>query len=217
MSYYIEKQFECAVAHRVYNQELCQTMYGGGRSNPCRSIHGHSAVFMIGIESDTLVNDMVIDFNNLKIIKSALDQHYDHRFTLCRDDPLFEFLVKGAYESLVSKGIADGVVGEFIPFNLDEIVELDGGDGFRVYTVHIDDSLRGIDSPLIELLDSFTITDFSTTSENLAHWMFNVVSNRFNYVRETTNDLYLRNILDNCQVAKVSYKESAKSIAVYSE
>ena len=168
-------------------------------------------------ESDTLVNDLVLDFNNLKVIKRALDQHYDHRFTICKDDPLFEYLVTNAYETVAADAVAKGFVDQLIPISLDSIETLDGGEGYRTYTVHIDDALRNTNNPLIELLDSFTVTDFTTSSENLAHWMFNVVKNSFEKIKNTTNDEYLKSILENCRVAKVSYKESPKSIAVYSE
>lgn len=37
MSYYIEKQFEAAVAHRIWGQQLCDTLTGGmSRKAPCR-------------------------------------------------------------------------------------------------------------------------------------------------------------------------------------
>ena len=82
--------------------------------------------------------------------------------------------------------------------------------------MNIPEELRQLDNPLIELLDSFTITEFTTSSENLAHWMYNVVTNRLKHVYETTTDSYLKDVLSGVKVAKVSYKESPKSIAVYS-
>ena len=62
MSYVIEKQFEAHVAHRVHNQCLFDCLRGGeNRPNPCKSWHGHSANFIVRLESDRLVNEMVLD------------------------------------------------------------------------------------------------------------------------------------------------------------
>ena len=215
MSYYIEKQFEAAVAHRIHNQRLCSDLYKGSRSNPCKCYHGHTSTFLIGLSSESLVDDMTCDFNNLNIVKRALDEHYDHRFTLCINDPLFKFLVLEAYDQLIADGIEKGVITEFVPIRYNVIEDLDGGDQYRTWTVVIPDEIRQLDNPLIELLDSFTITEFTTSSENLAHWMYNVVTNRLKHVYETTTDSYLKDVLSGVKVAKVSYKESPKSIAVY--
>lgn len=216
MSYYIEKQFDAAVAHRIHNQSLCQVMTGEMRKNPCKCYHGHTSTFLIGLSSDKLVNDLVLDFNMLKFVKRALDEHYDHRFTLCIDDPLFKFLVLEAYDQLIAHAVENGVLSEFAPIEYKLIEDLDGGEHYQTWTVVIPDEVRQLDNPLIELLDSFTITEFTTSSENLAHWMYNVVTNRLKHVYETTTDSYLKDVLSGVKVAKVSYKESPKSIAVYS-
>lgn len=181
------------------------------------SLHGHSSIFLIGLESETLVNEMVLDFNMINFVKKALDQHYDHRATLAKDDPLYQFLVVEAYNQLAAYAVENGFANEFIPLSLNNIDVLDGGEGYRAYTINIPVEYRNSNSYLLELLDSFTITDFSTSSENLAHWMFNVVSNRLDKVRNETRDQFLKDVLKGVKVAKVSYKESPKSIAVYSE
>lgn len=218
MSYYIEKQFEGHVAHRIDSQKLCSALTGGmTRTAPCRAIHGHSASFFIGLESDRLVNEMVIDFNMLKWVDAALKEHYDHRFTLAISDPLYKFLVEEAYNQLGAYAVENGFAKQFIPLTLNKIDGLDGGEGYQTYTVNIPDEYRASDCYLIELLDSFTITEFKTSSENLAHWMYNVVNKHFNKIYEETTDQYLKDILSGIRVAKVSYKESAKSLAVYSE
>ena len=215
MSYYIEKQFDAAVAHRVHNQSLCQVMTGEMRKNPCKCYHGHTATFLIGLTSDKLVNDLVLDFNMLKFVKRALDEHYDHRFTLCIDDPLFKFLVLEAYDQLIAHAVENGILSEFVPIEYKLIEDLDGGERYQTWTIVIPDEVRQLDDPLIELLDSFTIMEFTTSSENLAHWMYNVVVNRLNRVYETTTDQYLKKVLAGVKVDHVSYKESPKSIAIY--
>lgn len=213
MSYVIEKQFEAHVAHRVHNQCLYDCLRGGEkRPEPCKSWHGHTANFIVRLESNRLVNEMVLDFNLLNFFKAALNEHYDHRWTICRDDPLFDFLVDHAYQCL--DGCEDV---ECAPVKI--IDDLDGGEGYRAYTVDISDEIRNhhgnVGEPLIELLDSFTIVDFTTTSENLAHWAYNVIDRYLARVCETTKDEGLREILKNVKVHSVSYKESPKSMATY--
>ena len=82
------------------------------------SLHGHSSIFLIGLESETLVNEMVLDFNMIKFVKNALDQHYDHRATLAKDDPLYQFLVVEAYNQLAAYAVENGFANEFIPLSL---------------------------------------------------------------------------------------------------
>ena len=222
MGYYIEKSFEAAVAHRVYNQYLNVDLRDNNlRPCPCKNIHGHTATFLVGLSSKELINDMVLDFNMIGFVKKALDMYYDHRFTICRDDPLSEYLVTKSYDIVKQEAIDAGLIKQSeanqYDIKLDVINELDGGDHYRCYRVFVPAVLRKTYNPLVELLDSFTITDFSTTSENLAHWMYNVVVNRLNTVRKTTNDTVLKKILKDVTVKRVSYKESPKSIAVYAE
>lgn len=212
MSYVIEKQFEAHVAHRVHNQCLFNCLRGGEtRKDPCRNIHGHTANFIVRLESDRLVNDMVLDFNLINFVKKELNEHYDHRFTICKDDPLYDYLVDRAYRSL--KGCEFNTKGA----PLKKIDLLDGGEGYCTYTVDISDEVRKANhlNPLIELLDSFTVTEFTTTSENLAHWMYNVVDRHLKNVCNTTEDIRLHNILEHVKVDHVSYKESPKSMATY--
>lgn len=158
---------------------------------------------------------MVIDFNMIGFVKRALDEHYDHRFTLWLDDPLFKFLVLEAYDQLIAHAVEKGVLSEFVPIEYKLIEDLDGGEHYQTWTIVVPDEVRQLDDPLIELLDCFTITEFETSSENLAHWMYNVVVNRLNRVYETTTDQYLKKVLAGVKVDHVSYKESPKSIAIY--
>lgn len=222
MSYYIEKSFEAAVAHRVYNQYLNNDLRDNNlRPCPCKNIHGHTATFLVGLSSKELVNDMVLDFNMIGFVKKALDLYYDHRFTICKDDPLTEYLVTKSYNVVKQEAIDAGLIKrdeiDHYDIKLDVVEDLDGGEHYRCYRVFVPAALRKTYNPLVELLDSFTIMDFSTTSENLAHWMYNVVTKRLNDVCNTTNDSVLKEILKHVKVEKVSYKESPKSIAVYTE
>lgn len=82
-----------------------------------------------------------------------------------------------------------------IPLKLNTIEELDGGEQFRCYTVNIPENYRKTNHHLVQWLDSFTITNFTTTSENLAHWMYNVVVKHLNEFADTTTDPEIKHIL----------------------
>jgi 6-pyruvoyltetrahydropterin/6-carboxytetrahydropterin synthase len=222
LSYYIEKQFEAACAHRISTQYLCEALRDDDfRPAPCKNIHGHNVTFLIGISSENLENEMVLDFNHLKFVKSALNGYYDHKFILWKDDPLYEFLVRHAWDMLLKEALEkiepESSKDPDITYEpeMSVIDLLDGGEGYRAYHLEIPDWAYCVQSPLFDLLHGITVVDFETSSENLAHWMYNVVNNRLNKVKAETKDEKIRKILDNVKVAQVSYKESPKSIATY--
>lgn len=66
--YKIEKRFSFPMGHRLSKHQ--------GR---CFSMHGHNFHVLIGVKAEMLnVNDMVIDFSDLKaLVKEYLDEH-DH-------------------------------------------------------------------------------------------------------------------------------------------
>jgi 6-pyruvoyltetrahydropterin/6-carboxytetrahydropterin synthase len=66
--YYIEKEFKISGGHRLSKHK--------GR---CFSIHGHNYDIVVGVRSPTLdVNDMVIDFSNLKKYVEEIVDPLDH-------------------------------------------------------------------------------------------------------------------------------------------
>lgn len=84
----ITKSFNLVYGHRLWNQQVppCQ----------CRHLHGHSGRVVISIGcSGSLVNGMILDFNQLKRFKACLDL-LDHKMILDRNDPLATFLLKQA-------------------------------------------------------------------------------------------------------------------------
>ncbi|MGC0372245.1 MAG: hypothetical protein DGJ47_000954 [Rickettsiaceae bacterium] len=59
-----------------------------GHQNKCQYLHGHRYVLEITATSNEL-NDlgMVVDFGELKeIMKTWIDQNFDHNIILCKDD-----------------------------------------------------------------------------------------------------------------------------------
>ncbi|MDA9793180.1 6-carboxytetrahydropterin synthase [Bacteriovoracaceae bacterium] len=54
----------------------------------CRFVHGYSREFYFEFESSELTQEMwVMDFGGLKIVKSWLEENFDHTFLASEDDP----------------------------------------------------------------------------------------------------------------------------------
>ncbi len=75
----VTKKFKAEIAHRLVS----------AYSSKCQSIHGHSYIFEITLESEHLNPDgMVLDFGELKDIINHLFESWDHSFIFSSQDPL---------------------------------------------------------------------------------------------------------------------------------
>lgn len=184
--YTIQKEFSADLAHRVHTQKLdCHFTENNSKRLKCRGLHGHTVSILIKLRADELVNNMVLDYNEIGWFKKLIDDLLDHKTLLCYNDPIFQkvFLPLG-------KGLYD--------------VDDYSTQEFKVQKFKLDD----IDDPdITELLNSITILNFPSTSENLAHWLQEVVE----------NSVELFNVRNNTNVkcTSVAYKETPKSEAVY--
>lgn len=221
MTYLIEKTFDgLNVAHRISNQYLCDDMRENTnlRARPCENYHGHGASFTVRLRSEKLINDMVLDFNNIKFLKKALNEHYDHRTTIWINDPLYDHLVIDTWNKIVT------FAGEDVcDVPLKTADDLYGDEQHYAWIINIPENIRNnpnVPDYLLELLDAFTVLSFNTSSENLACWIFLVVKNRLRQFRElavNNNDSLMIEILDNCEVDSVSYSETPNSMCTYRE
>lgn len=75
----ITKQFKAEIAHRLVSSY----------SKKCQSIHGHSYLFELVLESEHLNSDgMVMDFGEVKEKLNHLFDSWDHSFMFYNKDPL---------------------------------------------------------------------------------------------------------------------------------
>ena len=83
MTYSVTKKISFCYGHRLMNYE-----------GKCKHLHGHDAIAEITLSTDTLDNrGMVIDFGDIKReIKAWIDQHFDHKMLLHKDDPIVPIL-----------------------------------------------------------------------------------------------------------------------------
>jgi len=85
VKYRVSKNFRFEAAHRLLNN------YEG----KCTNNHGHSWTVKLFIDSATLDNkDMVIDFNEMKLLGKWIDDNLDHATLLWKNDPLANILIE---------------------------------------------------------------------------------------------------------------------------
>jgi len=182
MQYEIAKEFTVDCAHRVYNQKL------DDMEEKCKYIHGHTYTIKIFLTSETLDNDMVLDFNRLNAIKSFLDKFLDHRLLVSvHDSDLLETL--NMLLRTLGSCKAEGMSKTMTLISLNAYVLIRCLDEQHVLKLHHDNVL----------INSVTIVPCNTTSESLAQWLHNVC----------------QKLLPNVTVSRVVVKETPKSQACY--
>lgn len=184
--YTIQKEFSADLAHRVHTQKLdCKFTEGNSKRLKCRGLHGHTVSMLIKLQADELVNEMVLDYNEIGWFKKLIDDILDHKTLLCSDDPIF----KKVFAPLAKETY---VLPEY------------STEKFLVQKFKLDD----VEDPdILELVNSITILNFPSTSENLAHWLHDVV-------QKNIDDFNIRN-QTNVKCCEVAYMETPKSKAVY--
>lgn len=163
MGYEISKDFFCDYGHRVWTQELKEHLCAGGvTSCKCKHLHGHTGKITVEVTSDELKRGFVTDFKHLGFIKDFVDEYFDHRFIIDRNDPLFGVMTNG-FKATHNLAYADSVM-RFVRKVAKEDEDL---------TVQFD-----LTAEQIEYIESFTVVNFVPTSENLAKFMFEYASNK---------------------------------------
>ena len=186
----VEKTFEFDLAHRIHNQNLDSSFTE--TSKPvlkCRRLHGHTAQLKIKLGADKLVDDMVIDYNEMGFVKRMVDDVLDHRTLLSSEDPLYEKVVKNIFKQYTNLICGISLFNDF---------------KWHVRTI---DTSSIEDQDIKEFLSAFVIVPFTTSSENIANWIAEVVKEHV--------DLYNTRNNTNVKLVSVSYKETPKSEAVY--
>ena len=85
MKYVVTKEFRFEAAHRLLRN------YTG----KCTNNHGHSWLVTLHLEgSDLDEKDMLIDFQELKILKTWIDDNLDHSSILWENDPMCAYVIE---------------------------------------------------------------------------------------------------------------------------
>lgn len=94
MKYIITKEFRFEAAHRLLKN------YSG----KCTNNHGHSWMVKLHLEGSNLdEKDMLIDFQELKALKTWVDDKLDHATLLWEDDPMREYIQSSGQRMFLTK------------------------------------------------------------------------------------------------------------------
>ena len=148
-------------SHRVWLQELDEELSCGSQCK-CRFHHGHRGKVVAHLEASELAsnNEMVIDFNDLKIMTRWIDSVLDHKCILDFHDPLF---ADTYYHFLDDSGNVNMDIFEKFPEGYSKVKP-------SVYS--------GMQSHFQEKYESYVMVNFAPTSENLSRWMYEVMSSK---------------------------------------
>lgn len=94
MKYVVTKEFRFEAAHRLLRN------YTG----KCTNNHGHSWRVTLHLEGETLdEKDMLIDFQELKLLKTWIDDKLDHSTLLWEQDPMQQYLKESGQRLFLTK------------------------------------------------------------------------------------------------------------------
>lgn len=94
MKYIITKEFRFEAAHRLLKN------YSG----KCTNNHGHSWTVKLHLEGSNLdEKDMLIDFQELKALKTWVDDKLDHATLLWENDPMREYIQSSGQRLFITK------------------------------------------------------------------------------------------------------------------
>lgn len=181
--YIIDKSFEFDYGHRVWTQKL-NTEFSLDCVCACRHLHGHRGKITIFLASNILNEQgMVTDFKHLNWFKKFLDDNFDHKMILDKNDP----------------GLHN-IMPDF--FDKKEHLEKDIWFCFKLNNKFFEHHY--FDEGGKEIYEGMVFVDFVPTSENLAKYIFDIVSIKM----ATLSSL-------NIKVSKVEFYETPKSRSVY--
>lgn len=140
--YTINKSFDFCYGHRIWNQKL-----PAPQVCKCRRLHEHESCVEVNLQSQKLMDGMVLDFNHLKPVKEFIDEVIDHKFFMDIDDPLLKQWLNMCHLSF-------------------EDLDYQESDTWWVCSSEITQP-----KSVAEWLHSLVIVDFVPTSENLSRWL----------------------------------------------
>jgi 6-pyruvoyltetrahydropterin/6-carboxytetrahydropterin synthase len=129
MKYIITKEFRFEAAHRLLKN------YSG----KCTNNHGHSWMVKLHLEGSNLdEKDMLIDFQELKALKTWVDDKLDHATLLWENDPMREYIqISGQRMFLTKKNPTSEHIAEVI---LNESVRLFENSRIKVACVEVNET-----------------------------------------------------------------------------
>lgn len=158
MGHTINKQFDFCYGHRVWSQKLIEG-YVEDMCLKCRHLHGHQGKILVHLEPienpNALVDGMVTDFKHLGWFKKWLDDTFDHKFIMDRNDPLFNHEIPH-FQTGKARIIWENGIGLIDMSNLPE----------------------DLDPAIIEKYEGMVFVNFVPTSENLSKFFCEIINTK---------------------------------------
>ena len=149
--------------HNVWVQSLDELLSCGSKPK-CLHRHGHRGKVIAYLEADELSSaseNMVIDFNDMKIMTKFIDNVLDHKYLIDILDPANH----DTFHHFWNK--------ENNTFHEDVLELCDEGHWIIKEKLYIN-----MDQPMIDKYSSYVILPFVPTSENLSKWMYDVMTDK---------------------------------------
>jgi 6-pyruvoyltetrahydropterin/6-carboxytetrahydropterin synthase len=94
IKYILSKEFKFDAAHRIINN------YTG----KCSDFHGHCWVVVVYIEGYELdERNMLMDFNEIKVLREWINENLDHTSILWEKDPMLSYLKENSQKVFSTK------------------------------------------------------------------------------------------------------------------
>lgn len=165
--------------HNVWKQSLDEELSCSSQCK-CKWRHGHRGKVVAYVTNDDLAEtEMIIDFNDLKIMTKFIDTYLDHKYLIDIHDPQ----------------MAD-TFNAFDMYNDSWLNQHE--EGF--WTVK-DEELKDMEEWERIKYESYVILDFVPTSENLAKWIYDIMTQKMKK--------------SGVKIHKIEWYETPKSRATY--
>lgn len=174
--------------HSVWTQSLDEELSCNSQCK-CKWRHGHRGKVVAYLEADHLSgadNNMVIDFNDMKIMTKFIDNTLDHKYLIDINDP-------ANFDTFSHFWGEDKNSTEKFMNYLDTYSE----GYYKIKDIH----LQNLEPILQTKYESYVILPFVPTSENLSKWMFDVMT--------------MKIARTGVKVNKIEWYETPKSRATY--
>jgi 6-pyruvoyltetrahydropterin/6-carboxytetrahydropterin synthase len=129
MNYSVTKDFTFEAAHRLLKN------YTG----KCTNNHGHSWIIRLHIEATELdEKEMVIDFQEMRNLKTWIDDSLDHATILWENDPMCEYIIESGQKIYKTTGNPTSEkIGEII---LQKAIEIFKSKRIKVTCIEVNET-----------------------------------------------------------------------------
>ena len=151
--------------HNVWVQHLDEVLSCGSKPK-CLHRHGHRGKIVAYLTAGELTaasKNMVIDFNDMKIMTKFIDDTLDHKYLIDISDPANYDTFHHFWDN-VNNSFKDNVL----------VLKEEG------HLIIKEELYNNMPQSMIDKYSSYVILPFVPTSENLSKWMYDVMTSKMN-------------------------------------